>query len=444
MKKRSVITAFTTAIALTASTIPAMATEPSTAPSCPSVHIVVVSGAHESTTADSPQDIRGFAHGVNFAAELQDAYPGTVSAWQLPYPSTVTVLGSALDNRTLAERDKGYLPYGASRAEGVRLTAEHMSEFVGQCPDVQFILAGYSQGASVIGDAVAAVGRGAVPGVTADAILGAYLLADPGRSRTTNEEVLLQDGTRGLRSATGEILVPVDQGLPPATYDGLTGPRAAGSFSPFGDRVLSFCHPLDSACATASHRLPQNLGKTLNEWEDTPDHTLAAKDAMSDPKVLGALFLVSLPLLILTSFGFYSPIPKLIDSVAGLISLNAAQRAAVRAVASEITLIGHVTNTYHQAQSSNTGPAVTPFDPEVDKLSTDGGSSQSSRLSSVAVTQMLKGHHHVHYFTEDPTGSNNSSQDGTGPYTVGGKVVDKWMRDDMEARIIGVLEHSPS
>ena len=439
MKKRSVITAFTTAITLIASTIPAMATEPSTAPSCPAVHIVVASGAHESTTADSPQDIRGFAHGVNFAAELQDAYPRSVTAWQLPYASTVTVLGSALDNRALTERDKGYLPYGASRAEGVRLTSKHMAEFVAQCPEVQFMLAGYSQGASVIGDTVAAVGRGTVPGVNTHHILGAYLLADPGRSRTTKEEVLLQDGTRGLRSATGEILVPVDQGMPPTTYDGLTGPRSDGAFSPFGDRVMSFCHPLDPACATATNRLPQRLGQTLNQWEDTPDHTIAAKDALLTPKVLSALFLVSLPLLILTSLGFYSPIPGLIDSVSGITGLNATQSAALRALASEVTVVGRVAKTYDREQSSNTGPAITPPVPEVDKLSTDGGSSQASRLSSVAVSQGLKGSYHLRYFTKNTGNADGSTKDGAGPFTVGGKIVDKWIHDDMELRIVGAL-----
>ncbi len=440
MKKRSVITAFTTAITLIASSIPAIAAEDTkTAESCPVVHIVIASGAHESTRTDSPQNIRGFAHGVNFAAELQDAYSGTVSAWQLPYSSSVTVMGSALDNRALTERDKGYLPYGASRAEGVRLTSKHMAEFVAQCPEVQFMLAGYSQGASVIGDTVAAVGRGTVPGVNTHHILGAYLLADPGRSRTTKEEVLLQDGTRGLRSATGEILVPVDQGMPPTTYDGFTGPRSDGAFSPFGDRVMSFCHPLDPACATATNRLPQRLGQTLNQWEDTPDHTIAAKDALLTPKVLSALFLVSLPLLILTSLGFYSPIPGLIDSVSGITGLNATQSAALRALASEVTVVGRVAKTYDREQSSNTGPAITPPVPEVDKLSTDGGSSPASRLSSVAVSQGLKGSYHLRYFTKNTANADGSTKDGAGPFTVGGKIVDKWIHDDMELRIVGAL-----
>lgn len=440
MKKRSVITAFTTAITLIASSIPAIAAEDTkTAESCPVVHIVIASGAHESTRTDSPQNIRGFAHGVNFAAELQDAYSGTVSAWQLPYSSSVTVMGSALDNRALTERDKGYLPYGASRAEGVRLTSQHMSEFVTQCPEAQFILAGYSQGASVIGDTVAAIGRGTVQGVSVDSILGTYLLADPGRSRATKEEVLLQDGTRGLRSATGEILVPVDQGTPPATYDGLTGPRSDGAFSPFGDRVMSFCHPLDPACATATNRLPQRLGQTLNQWEDTPDHTIAAKDALLTPKVLSALLLVSLPLLILTSLGFYSPIPGLIDSVSGITGLNATQSAALRALASEVTVVGRVAKSYDREQSSNTGPAITPPVPEVDKLSTDGGSSQASRLSSVAVSQGLKGSYHLRYFTKNTGNADGSTKDGAGPFTVGGKIVDKWIHDDMELRIVGAL-----
>lgn len=54
------------------------------APRCPAVEIVVVAGSFESTSADSPSDIRGFIHGVNFARELQDAYPGEVTAWQGP------------------------------------------------------------------------------------------------------------------------------------------------------------------------------------------------------------------------------------------------------------------------------------------------------------------------------------------------------------------------
>lgn len=102
-------------------------------------------------------------------------------------------------------------------------------------------------------------------------------------------------------------------------------------------------------------------------------------------------------------------------------------------------MVGRVAKTYDREQSSNTGPAITPPVPEVDKLSTDGGSSQASRLSSVAVSQGLKGSYHLRYFTKNTGNADGSTKDGAGPFTVGGKIVDKWIHDDMELRIVGAL-----
>lgn len=436
MKKRTAFTAVNSAVALMASLVAVAQAEPETpdtpeaASACPAVNIVVAAGSFESTANDSPEDIRGFAHGVNFAAELQNAFPRQVTAWQVPYPSSVSVLGSALDARTLEERAHGYLPYGASRAEGVRMATEHMAELAARCPDVKFLVAGYSQGASVAGDTVTAVGRGTVPGVTSDSILGTYLLADPGRSPLGTETVSLANGAEGIRSATGEVFIPLDQGTPPAHYEGLTGPRASTAFTSFEDRVLSICHPSDPACSTAPGRLPQRVGDALNELEKSPDHEQAVKAGLTDPKVLGVMFLISLPLIVLMLLGIFSPIPKLVASAAGLSGLNDGQRAALRALATELSVVGGVTQAFHQEQSSKAGEAVSPIVWDVDKLSTDAGSSQSSRLSSVAVSQLLKGHHHVPYFT----------QGGQKPYTIGGKVVDQWIHDDMQARIEAVTQ----
>lgn len=404
-------------------------------PRCPAVEIVVVAGSFESTSEDSPHDIRGFIHGVNFARELQAAYPGEVTAWQVPYPSTVTLLGSSLGVRD-EQRVETYLPYGASSAEGVRNAQKHMERQSQRCPSTKYLVAGYSQGASVAGDLVESVGRGEVSRVEPADVIGTYLLADPGRSALVGGSHDLYGGVRGLTSATGEVLVPLDQGLPPATYVGATGPRRAGAFDPFNGTVMSLCGAKDPACSMAPNRLPQRVSEAMNEWVDAPDHRAAANEGLKDPKVIGVLLLIGLPVILLLLFGLVSPVAKLVDLAAGVTGLNAQQQASLRALAHELALIGDVTKDFHDEQSSRAGRAVDPVVREVDKLSTDAGSSEAGRLSSVGVSTLVKGPNHIKYFSA-PGGQGSARKEKT--YTINGTAVDAWIRDDMEARIKDVL-----
>ncbi|MBG6121611.1 cutinase family protein [Corynebacterium aquatimens] len=434
---------FLSALALLPVAAPAHADEP--AATCPAVDIVSVVGSFHSVSNDDPEEIRGVNAGRNFAYEMVERYPGKVTAWQVPYPSTVTIMGSSLHSRKGDGPERG-LPYGASVKEGVKNGTAHMSELAARCPSTKFILDGYSQGATVAGDIVAAVGQGEVPGVTPEKILAAYLIADPGRSALTGQTVALRGGAEGQRLATGEILVTLDQGAPPAHYVGATGPRFDGAFSPFDDRVLTFCGPKDPACSTAPGRLPNQVAQVMNEWRDAPDHQAAVAAGLKDPKVVGVLLLIAVPVVFFALLGIFAPIPGVVESASQISGLNPGQQAALRALAAELRTIGDLAHRFNQNQSLVGAQELPALAEDVDKLSTDSGSSTSSRITSAALSQFVKALNHLHYFTdfrlENP--QNSAEESSLRPlksvydhnaYRVGGTVVDTWIRDDMDARI---------
>lgn len=434
------------ALALSAVSVPTGHAAEESADQCPAVEIVVVGGSFSAKSSDDPSVIYGMPVGRNFAKEMADRYPGRVTAWQVPYPSTVSILGSSLHERP--EVPQIVVPYGASVREGVENGTTHMAEVAQRCPTTKFMVAGYSQGASVAGDIVAAVGRGEVAGVSPDAMIGAYLLADPGRSALTGESVVTGYAAQaeGVRGASGEVLVVLDQGAPPPTYIGATGARGSGAFAPFGDRVMSFCAPKDPACAMAPERLPQLVSQEMNNFTDAPAHRAALEKRLKDPKVAGILLLLLLPITFLLLIGVYAPIPRMIEGTSKFAGLNDSQKAALVALATELERIGLVARNY-----GNQHDVLAPLNREVDKLSSDGGSSTGTMLSSAVFSQLVKGEQHLHYFTDapilypsesDPSSASSVKRDIylKKVYTIDGTIVDEWIRDDIDARISTVLD----
>lgn len=75
--------------------------------------------------------------------------------------------------------DKG-LTYNASQKTGVKSAAD----LIGQCPDSEIVLAGYSQGADAMGDIAWHIGNENKP-ISSDKVRGVALLADPKRGGET-------------------------------------------------------------------------------------------------------------------------------------------------------------------------------------------------------------------------------------------------------------------
>ncbi|WP_433759587.1 cutinase family protein [Nocardia sp. CA-135398] len=134
--------------------------------------------------------------------------------------------GSDIDVRTLAYTADA-APYTTSQTAGAQaLTAT----LAGLCSGTRVVLAGYSQGADIVGDLATAIGnnRGPIP---ASRIVAVGLVSDPRRDPTTAQ---LGD---------------------PVSGQGIAGPRSQG-FGVLIDRVRSLCAEGDLYCSTSPQTSP--------------------------------------------------------------------------------------------------------------------------------------------------------------------------------------------
>lgn len=229
---------------------------------CADYELVIAAGTGDSNQGDDPLRVRGLRPGSTLLADVEAA-GGSVSTWQVPYTASVGVLGTLGETRTNMA-----LPYGASLDTGKRAVRTHLAALHDACPDTKVLFLGFSQGAGLLGDLVAE---------TPDPhLVAAYLIADPGRSRTTYHTAETLTGAHGVRGENGEILIPLDGVQLASDVSGLTGPRR-GSFHDTEAEVLTFCHSNDLACATQHDGLAQRVGVRLAQPAAAPLHKLAGR-----------------------------------------------------------------------------------------------------------------------------------------------------------------------
>ncbi|MEU5550227.1 cutinase family protein [Micromonospora sp. NPDC047793] len=118
--------------------------------------------------------------------------------------------------------------YIASVRQGVTEVQRVMTATAAQCPGTRFVLMGYSQGADVMGDALAGTGsrlggRTGLPADLATRVSSVLLFGDP--SFTAGEPFNV---TAGRRSGIF--------------------PRGAGRLNGFADRIQSYCNANDRFC----------------------------------------------------------------------------------------------------------------------------------------------------------------------------------------------------
>ena len=229
---------------------------------CTDFEIVIAAGTGDSNQGDDPLHVRGLRPGSTLIVDVEKAV-ASVSVWQVPYAASVGILGTLGETRTNMA-----LPYGASLDTGKRAVRTHLATLHGACPDTKVLFLGFSQGAGLLGDLVAE---------TPDPhLVAAYLIADPGRSRTTYRSSETVTGAHGVRGENGEILIPLDGVQLASDVSGLTGPRR-GSFHDTEAEVLTFCHSNDLACATQHDGLAQAVGVRLAQPAAAPLHKLAGR-----------------------------------------------------------------------------------------------------------------------------------------------------------------------
>jgi len=172
---------------------------------CADVHVITARGSTEAPGEGSTGAL---------VTQIVDASDQTVSRAAVDYPATLT-------------------NYARSSAEGVSALTTQLTRQVGQCPDQEIVLTGFSQGAHVVLDVLGGGGGGvlgsATPPISASIASHVTAVATFGDPRHVVDQ-------------------PFDVGT--STRDGLF-PRSAAqlrTLAGFADRIQAFCDSGDTFC----------------------------------------------------------------------------------------------------------------------------------------------------------------------------------------------------
>lgn len=212
---------------------------------CPAVEVIAAPGTWESSKSDDPfaptANPKSFM--LSITQPLQAEYDiNHVRVWTLPYTAQFKSIQS-----------RGEMSYDDSRNEGThRLNAE--LKFVAEtCPSTQFILAGFSQGAVIVGDIASDIGnhRGVIP---PERLRGAVMIADGRRENAIGINPGVTLNGIGAEIALHPLNSVVQAVVPGATMRGVRD----GGFGAVADRAIEICAPDDSICDA-----PPNVGDAL-------------------------------------------------------------------------------------------------------------------------------------------------------------------------------------
>jgi pimeloyl-ACP methyl ester carboxylesterase len=199
MRLRTVLAVTASAAAVAAGMVLAPLTFAAQAPggSCPDLEII---GARATTERPGLGVLL-----TPLAQQITKALPQTVRSTAVDYPASFN--------------------YQPSVAQGVSSLAADLQRTASACAKTRFILMGYSQGANVVGDALAGRGRSApaVPKQLAGRVDAVVLFGDP--TFTAGEPFNVTDGNR-----SGVFT------------------RGAGKLDAFAARTQSFCNRNDEFC----------------------------------------------------------------------------------------------------------------------------------------------------------------------------------------------------
>ncbi|KIA60833.1 cutinase family protein [Nocardia vulneris] len=232
---------------------------------------MLVPGTSEtSATANSAQPA-GLLAGVG--AGLAARYGDDIAVRYLPYAAAPA-------------------PYRASQSGGV---AGLTSLLGGLCDSTQVVLAGYSQGADIVGDVTSAIGHGRGP-ISAARVLAVGLLSDPRRDPDTP-----QLGA-------------------PAPGQGIAGPRAE-DFGELAGRVRTHCAPGDLYCSTSPETSPalSAIGRAFTGTAALGTDSTSSDSAATTASGLIASSVTRQVVIVLGGLaGFAANLPTIVDDLAQL------------------------------------------------------------------------------------------------------------------------------
>ncbi|AQQ16221.1 Cutinase [Corynebacterium glaucum] len=205
---------------------------------CPAVEFVSVPGTWESSADDDPFNPQAnpYSFMLSITQPLQEAYDiGHVRVFTVPYTAQFRNIQTA--------HGREEMTYDDSRAEGLAKLNGELAYVAEQCHSTKFIIAGFSQGAVIVGDAADAIGTnsGAIP---PDRLLGAVMIADGRRENGVGVHPGAELSGQGAEITLQPLQRVVDMATPGAT---MTGPRP-GKFGAVADRAFEICAPNDSVC----------------------------------------------------------------------------------------------------------------------------------------------------------------------------------------------------
>ncbi|MGP6175238.1 cutinase family protein [Corynebacterium sp. A21] len=202
---------------------------------CIDVQVISAPGTWESAPNDDPHNptANPWSFMLSVTQPLQERFnPDQVEVWTLPYTAQFRNINAQQE-----------MSYDDSRNEGLAKVEAEMAATHAECPQTDFILAGFSQGAVLLGDLASKIGNG-YGVVPADRIRGVALVADGRREPGVGQVPGVQVDGVGAEITLESLNLLVQAVVPGAT---MRGPREGG-FGELNDRVYEICAPDDSIC----------------------------------------------------------------------------------------------------------------------------------------------------------------------------------------------------
>ncbi|MGI0541293.1 cutinase family protein [Corynebacterium aquatimens] len=205
---------------------------------CPKVEFISVPGTWESAPDDDPFAPRANpkSYMLSITGPLQQSYDiGDVRVFTVPYTAQFRNIQTPHGRREM--------PYDESRDEGTAKLNGELKYVAQTCPQTKFIMAGFSQGAVIVGDVASDIGNGRGV-VDADRVLGAVMIADGRRENGVGVNPGNPLGGIGAEIALQPLNAVVQAVTPGATMRGARD----GGFGSLNDRAYEICAPDDTIC----------------------------------------------------------------------------------------------------------------------------------------------------------------------------------------------------
>lgn len=215
---------------------------------CPAAELVSVPGTWESAPEDDPFSPHANPQSfmLSITAPLQQQYDQKrLRVFTVPYTAQFKNIQSP--------QARAEMSYDDSRAEGTAKLKGELAHVARECSQTKFIIAGFSQGAVIVGDVAAEIGHGNGP-IPPERLAGAVMVADGRRENGVGVNPGAEVGGVGAEIALQPLQGVANRVTPGAT---LTGPRPGG-FGEVSDRAFEICAPNDTVCDA-----PADLGTAI-------------------------------------------------------------------------------------------------------------------------------------------------------------------------------------